>query len=416
MTFLKNFIWMYLTIPLLLAVSISFSFRFGFPQFKIGKMVASLMSRRDKPGEISPVASLAVALSSRIGVGTLAGVGLALSLGGPGSIFWMWIAAVISSAATYGENTLAQKFKKREGEAFFGGPAFYIEKRNRSFGFLYAILLIVTYTLGFSAVQMNTISLTLDFPPIGLAVLLTLLTAIIIFSGILRVAKLVAKIVPIIAIFFFAMSMIAIIINIAYIPAFFIEIITDALNFGSFTTGAGLSAIVIGVKRGVFSNEAGLGTGAHAAAITHHDDPREQGYIGVLGIYLTTLVCVTLVAFLIMSTGAHRAGVHAGNGIEYLNFALMNLFGPIGSILLTISIFAFGFSTVITAYLYGEINAKYLSSSPFIIWGLRLLVLIVVFISTILDGSTIWSLVDIGVGITALINLIALFMLERKIK
>jgi len=327
----------------------------------------------------------------------------------------MWSAAIISSAATYGENTLAQKFKKREGEAFLGGPAFYIEQKSKNVGFLYAILLIVTYTLGFSAVQMNTISATLDFPPIGLAVLLTLLTAIIIFSGILRVAKLVAKIVPIIAIFFFGMSIVAIIINISYIPVFLTEIIADALNFGSFVTGSGFSAIVIGVRRGVFSNEAGLGTGAHAAAITHHDDPREQGYIGVLGIYLTTLICVTLVAFLIMSTGAHHAGVHVGNGIEYLNFALVSIFGSAGAILLTVSIFAFGFSTVITAYLYGEINAKYLSSNPFAIWGLRLLVLVVVFVSTILDGGIIWSLVDIGVGITALINLIAIFMLRQKI-
>jgi len=171
-----------------------------------------------------------------------------------------------------------------------------------------------------------------------------------------------------------------------------------------------------GIKRGVFSNEAGLGTGAHAAALTHHKNPQEQGYIGVLGIYLTTIITVTLVAFMIMSTGAHHNVSATGNGIEFLYFSLTQLFGTTTSIILPTIIFFFGFSTVITAYLYGVINIKFLSGKKAAVTGLRVMLLSVVFVSAISNPSAIWRLVDIGVGITAMINLITIIMLRKHVK
>ena len=190
----------------------------------------------------------------------------------------------------------------------------------------------------------------------------------------------------------------------------------SAFDFTSIAGGGIGLAITTGIKRGVFSNEAGLGTGAHAAALTHHKVPQEQGYIGVLGIYLTTMVGVTMVAFMIMSAGAHQQVVATGNGIEFLHFSLTQRFGSATSIILPTIIFFFGFSTVITAYLYGVMNVKLLSTQKAAITSLRIALLLVVFIASISNPHAIWSLVDLGVGITAMINLVAIILLRKDVR
>jgi len=420
MEFLENVIWTYLTIPLLLMVSFFFTVYAKVPQFKFKKMMNSLQ-KSDSNETLTPMATLLIALSARIGVGTLAGTGLAIAIGGPGVVFWMWISAVITSAATFAENTLSQQFKQKTTNNYCGGPAFYIKHglKNTKLAVLYAILLITTYTLGFVAIQMNTITKVFtgnNMSPYVVAFILTVLTAITIMGDITKISKLIAKIVPFIAILFFGLAIVTIIINFTYIPTFFNEIITNAFDLRSITGGGFGIVIITGIKRGVFSNEAGLGTGAHAAALTHHKNPQDQGYIGVLGIYLTTIVSVTLVAFMIMSTDAHNIAITTGNGIEFLYFSLIQLFGNITSIILPTIIFFFGFSTVITAYLYGVMNIKFLSDKKATITGLRILLLLVVFIASTSNPSAIWSLVDTGVGITAIINLIAIIMLRKHIK
>lgn len=420
MEFLENVIWTYLTIPLLLMVSFFFTVYAKAPQFKFKKMMNSLQ-KSDSNETLTPMATLLIALSARIGVGTLAGTGLAIAIGGPGVVFWMWISAIITSAATFAENTLSQQFKQKTTNNYCGGPAFYIKHglKNTKLAVLYAILLITTYTLGFVAIQMNTITKVFtgnNMSPYIIAFILTVLTAITIMGDITKISKLIAKIVPFIAILFFGLAIVTIIINFTYIPTFFNEIITNSFNLRSITGGGFGIVIITGIKRGVFSNEAGLGTGAHAAALTHHKNPQDQGYIGVLGIYLTTIVSVTLVAFMIMSTDAHNIAIATGNGIEFLYFSLIQLFGNITSIILPTIIFFFGFSTVITAYLYGVMNIKFLSDKKAAIMGLRILLLLVVFIASTSNPSAIWSLVDTGVGITAIINLIAIIMLRKHIK
>jgi AGCS family alanine or glycine:cation symporter len=255
-----------------------------------------------------------------------------------------------------------------------------------------------------------------NISPIIIALILTLLTAITITKGMTEISKLIAKIIPFIAIGFFGLATVAVILNFSYIPTFFREIIISAFDITSLTGGGIGIAIITGIQRGIFSNEAGLGTGAHAAALTHHKNPQEQGYIGVLGIYLTTIIGVTLVAFMIMSTGAHYHTVPTGNGIEFLHFALTQLFGTATSIILPIFIFFFGFSTVVTAYLYGEMNVKFLSNKKVAITGLRIVLLLVVLVASISNPGAIWSLVDTGVGITAVINLFVLLLLRKYVK
>lgn len=421
MEVLEYFIWTYLTIPLLLIVSAFLTIYALAPQFRLKKMIDALQKKDDESG-LSPVASLMIALSARIGVGTLAGTGLAIFIGGPGTIFWMWISAIVTAASTFAENTLAQKFKRRSGDKYYGGPAFYIKDalKKPRLAALYAVLLIITYTLGFIAVQMNTITTVFTeitgVNPWLIASVLAVITAITISGGITKLSKLIARIMPVIAIFFFGLAMTMLILNFSYIPTFFIEIITSAFDFTSLAGGGMGIALITGIKRGVFSNEAGLGTGAHAAALTHHKNPQEQGYIGILGIYLTTIISVTLVAFMIMSTDAHNQIVNAGNGIEFLHFSLQQHFGHFTTIILPTIIFFFGFSTVITAYLYGEMNIKFLTEKKSAVTVLKLTLLFVVFVASTTNPKAIWHLVDIGVGLTALINLIAIFSLRRYIK
>jgi len=417
---IENLIWSFFTIPILLIVSLFFTIYTKGSQFKF-RQITQALRKTDEKSTLTPAETLLIALSARVGLGTLAGTGLAIAVGGPGAIFWMWLSALLTSAATFAENTLSQKFKQGVTNDYYGGPAFYIKYglKNEKLALLYAITLIVTYTLGFTAVQMNTITTVFvqntNGTPILIAVILTILTGIAIIGSLVKVSQFIAKIIPFIAIFFFGLATVTLIVNFAYVPTFFTEIITSAFS-GMSLAGGGIGiALTTGIKRGIFSNEAGLGTGAHAAALTHHKDPREQGFIGVLGIYLTTLVSITLVAFMMMSTGAHQAINMAGNGIEYLQYALEQLFGTATAIILPITIFFFGFSTVITAYLYGAMNIKFLSEKKAMIIGLRLVLLVVAFFASIGDPSAIWRLVDIGVGITAVINLVAIIMLRKYI-
>jgi len=421
MEFLENMIWLYLTIPFLFVVSIFFTIYAKGPQFRLKKIVNALQVS-DSKTTLTPVATLFIALSARIGVGTLAGTGLAIAIGGPGAVFWMWISALITSAATFAENTLSQTFKQGPSAHPYGGPAFYIKYglKNKKLAALYAIILVITYTLGFVAIQMNTLTsvltMNMNLSPYLIAFILTLLTAITISGGITKVSKFIAKMMPFIAIFFFGLTAVTLMINFTYIPAFFSEIIASAFGLTSLTGGGIGIAIVTGIKRGIFSNEAGLGTGAHAAALNHHDNPQEQGYIGILGIYLTTIISVTLVAFMIMSTGAHHGVSLVGNGIELFYFSLTQLFGVIASFILPIVIFFFGFSTVVTAYLYGVMNMTFLSSKKVALIGLRMVLLLMVFIASISNPQVMWRLVDIGVGITAMINLVALMLLRKYVR
>lgn len=421
MELLENIVWIYLTIPFLFIVSIFFTILLKGPQFRFKKIFNALKPAKEDT-QLSPVATLLVALSARIGLGTLAGTGLAIAVGGPGAIFWMWISAIITAAATFAENTVAQKFKQGSAEKYYGGPAFYIKNglKKHKFAAVYATMFILTYTLGFVAVQMNTITATLaqsiDLSPGIIALFLVIITALTILGSINKIANLIASIIPFIAIFFLGVAVVAIYINFSYLPTFFTEIISSAFDFNSFAGGGIGIAITTGIKRGVFSNEAGLGTGSHAAALTHHTDPREQGFIGVLGIYLTSIVAITLVAFIIMSSGAHRFVTPTGNGIEFLHFSLLRMFGGATVVILPLIIFFFGFSTVVTAYLYGVMNIKFLTEKQFAIIGLRAVLLFVVFFAATTNPRFIWRLVDIGVGITAIINLSALVLLRRHLK
>lgn len=418
---LEHIIWSYLAIPILLFVSLIFTFYFQGVQFRFKKMIQCL-TKKSANSSVSSFQSFTMALAARVGVGSLAGVALGIYIGGPGSVFWMWISALITAAASFVESTLAQLYKKRDGDIYIGGPAYYIEygMHQKGFAVIYAFIIVLTYTFGFSAIQANTIATSfrdvLSIPPLLTGVGLALITSMIIFGGASTIAKMTSKIVPIMALFYIGIGLFVMITHFDYIPTFFMTIFQDAFQPSPLIGGTVMYTIIIGIKRGVFSNEAGMGSGAHAAAVTNSDNPTDQGYIQSFGVYVTTLFICTITAFLIMVTNAVEVGTTHSNGIELTQYALTELFGPIGGVILAISIFFFAFSTILTGYFYGECNVKYLCKNEKILYPVRVIVLIVILISSIGSASLIWSLVDLGVALTATINVMALCYLAKEVK
>ena len=418
---LEHIIWSYLAIPILLFVSLIFTFYFQGVQFRFKKMIQCL-TKKSSNSSVSSFQSFTMALAARVGVGSLAGVALGIYIGGPGSVFWMWISALITAAASFVESTLAQLYKKRDGDIYIGGPAYYIEygMHQKGFAVIYAFIIVLTYTFGFSAIQANTIATSfrdvLSIPPLLTGVGLALITSMIIFGGASTIAKMTSKIVPIMALFYIGIGLFVMITHFDYIPTFFMTIFQDAIQPSPLIGGTVMYTIIIGIKRGVFSNEAGMGSGAHAAAVTNSDNPTDQGYIQSFGVYVTTLFICTITAFLIMVTNAVEVGTTHSNGIELTQYALTELFGPIGGVILAISIFFFAFSTILTGYFYGECNVKYLCKNEKILYPVRVIVLIVILISSIGSASLIWSLVDLGVALTATINVMALCYLAKEVK
>lgn len=418
---LEHIIWSYLAIPILLFVSLIFTFYFQGVQFRFKKMIQCL-TKKSSNSSVSSFQSFTMALAARVGVGSLAGVALGIYIGGPGSVFWMWISALITAAASFVESTLAQLYKKRDGDIYIGGPAYYIEygMHQKGFAVIYAFIIVLTYTFGFSAIQANTIATSfrdvLSIPPLLTGVGLALITSMIIFGGASTIAKMTSKIVPIMALFYIGIGLFVMVTHYDYIPTFFMTIFQDAFQPSPLIGGTVMYTIIIGIKRGVFSNEAGMGSGAHAAAVTNSDNPTDQGYIQSFGVYVTTLFICTITAFLIMVTNAVEVGTTHSNGIELTQYALTELFGPIGGVILAISIFFFAFSTILTGYFYGECNVKYLCKNEKILYPVRVIVLIAILISSIGSASLIWSLVDLGVALTATINVMALCYLAKEVK
>ena len=418
---LEHIIWSYLAIPILLFVSLIFTFYLRGVQFHFKRMIQCLTKKTSDDG-VSSFQSFAMALAARVGVGSLAGVAIGIYIGGPGSIFWMWVSAFITAAASFVESTLAQIYKKQDGNLYIGGPAYYIEAvmHQKGFAIIYAFIIILTYTFGFSAIQANTIATSfrdvLSIPPLLTGVGLALITSMIIFGGASSITKMTSKIVPIMALFYIGIGLYVVFTNLDYVPTFFITIFQDAFQPSPLIGGTVMHTIITGIKRGVFSNEAGMGSGAHAAAVTNSENPTDQGYIQAFGVYITTIFICTITAFLIMVTNAVNVGNDHSNGIELTQYALTQLFGPIGGIILALSIFFFAFSTILTGYFYGECNVKYLFNDEKTLYFVRIIVLIVIIISSIGSASLIWSLVDVGVGLTATINVMALCYLAKEVK
>lgn len=400
-----------------------FSKEFRFPQFNFKRMFHSLKKDQNHEG-ISPLGTLMMVLAGRIGVGSLAGVALAIYYGGPGAIFWMWIITFICAIHTFCETVAGNIYKEKDfKEVYKGGPMFYIKNglNNKTLGLLYAVLILLSYVGGFISIQANTISKSIQIIvpvlPSIVGILLVLGTAVIIFGGVERISNITNKLVPFMTLFYVGVSIFILINSYTKFPKILMLILKDAFQFDSFLSGF-LPMIIIGIQRGIFAMEAGLGTGSIASSITNNEDSISLGYLQILGIYITMFLICTSTAFIILSSDYLNFDFSKMNGIELTQHAFTYHLGHFGNYFVFINILLFSFSTILTGYYYGESSLKYICEkvSTKKLVGLKIITLIVLFIGCLISPEILWTFIDLLVALLALINIHALFQLKNAIK
>ena len=369
---------------------------------------------------ISSFQAFMVSLASRVGTGNLAGVATAIVVGGPGAIFWMWVMALIGSVNTFIECTLAQLFKSRGKDSFIGGPAWYITKglHKRWFACIFAVAIIAQFGLTNNMVQANTISSAFGeafhIPPVLMAIALCVLSLAVVFGGIQRISKVCSYIVPFMALAYLGIALWIVVTNITAIPKVLGIIVGSAFGFRQAAGGAVGMAILMGFKRGIFSNEAGEGSAPNAAATADISHPVKQGLIQTLGVFTDTLVVCTCTALIILCSGLYDSGA---NGIELTQAALSHHIGPAGKFIVAICIFFFAFSSVIGNYYYGECNITFLCNgwkhSGKAIFAYRLVLGVLIFVGSLMTIELVWALVDFCMVIMTVCNLIAILLLGR---
>lgn len=417
----------YVLLTLLILCAILYTIRTRGVQFRLlGEMFRVSLEKpkhqeetvEKKKREISPLEAFLVGLASRIGTGNLAGVATAIAIGGPGSIFWMWMMALVGSANSFVECTLAQLYKIHGNDSYIGGPAYYITKgmKKRWFACIFAVASILDFGFTNNLVQSNTISLAFHhafgIDPMVMAIVLTVLSLAVIFGGIQRIAKVSSIVVPLMAVLYLGLAVIVILINWREIPSVFMLIIDNAFGIRQAAGGAVGSAVIMGIKRGLTSNEAGMGSAPNAAAAAHTTHPVKQGLIETLGVYVDTLVICTCTALIILCSGVWNSGE---NGIELTQLALTDHIGPIGNIIIAVVIFFFAFSSILGNCFYGESNMFFFSRRPAVILTYRIILGVMVFVGALATLEIAWGLIDFFVAIMTICNVITLLYLGKYV-
>lgn len=418
---INSIIWSISTVMLVLS-GLYFAFKLDFLHLKLKKLLKVLKSNDKETSGISPLSSLMVSLGACIGVGSLAGIALSIYKGGVGTIFWILLSCIIIAPNSLVENTLAVVYHEKSGKDYLGGPAYYIKKGlgKKKLSYLYASLIIITYIFGFLTIQSNTIAKSLttvfNIPSIIIGVIVGLLSFLIIFKGIKGISKFSNIFIPAMSLIYLLMTLLVVIKNISLLPSLIINIITSAFNFKALGWGM-FSVIIIGVQRGIFSNEAGLGTASIASGSSNTKDAIKQGMISTLGVYFVTFVVCLGTALIILTSNYNPTNYVDVNGIEITRDALSYHLGIVGDILLYICIIAFSFSTIVSGYYYGESNLKFIfkNISPTYILGLKIITCFLLVLGSFISPTFLWNLVDILAGILAIINIYAIFSLRRDI-
>lgn len=414
----NNILWTYLLIILLLAAGLYFSFGSKFVQIRLfPEMFRLITEKRDGESGVSPFQAFTISAASRVGTGNITGVALAIGVGGPGAVFWMWIIAVLGMATAFIESTLAQVYKVKDGDTFRGGPAYYIEKAlgQRKLGIVFSILLTLSFGFIFNAVQSNTIATSVGeafhIKPYIIGIVLVVLTAMIIFGGVHRIVKFTQVIVPVMAVFYLLVALYVIVTNFGEIPAVFKLIFSQAFGLREAAGGAIGIAIMQGVRRGLFSNEAGMGSVPNAAATANTSHPAKQGLVQSLGVFFDTIMICSATAFIIILAGLYETG--ESNGIVLTQNSLAVHVGDWAPYFIAISIIFFAFSSVIGNYYYGESNIEFINAHKGWMTVYRLLVLAMVMFGSIAQVQLVWNLADLFMGLMALINITVIMILGK---
>lgn len=422
MTLVNDALWTYILIAMLMGCAVWFTLKTRFVQFRMIREMIRLLGdsagRGDK-GEkhISSFQAFAISLASRVGTGNLAGVATAIAVGGPGAIFWMWVIALLGASSAFVESTLAQLYKVKGKDSFIGGPAYYMKKGLKQpwMGMLFAVLITITFGFAFNSVQSNTICAAIEhafgFNHVPMGFIITVLTLIIIFGGIQRIAKVSSVIVPVMALGYIGLALVIVILNITHLPAVIEMIVSHAFGWQQALGGGVGMALMQGIKRGLFSNEAGMGSAPNVAATAFVSHPVKQGLIQTLGVFTDTLIICTCTAFIILFSGAPLDG--SANGVQLTQQALTNEIGASGGIFVAVALFFFAFSSIIGNYYYGEANIRYITRRKWVVYTYRLLVGGMVLFGSLASLDFVWSMADITMGLMAICNLIAISFLGK---
>ena len=416
--------WGWSLIPFLVVLGVFISLASGLVQFRFfGRMFKVLFQGKSGGGEgrISPREALLVSVGGRVGGGNIAGVAVAITLGGPGAVFWMWAIALVGMATSLLECSLAQAFKRTdEGGTFRGGPAQYIlhglGARFRWMAVLYAICLIAAFALGFNAFQGNTVAgaveNSLGIDRIWTGVALAIVTGFVVYGGIKRIAKAADVIVPIMALGYIAMALFIVIINIGEVPGMIATIVSNAFGLEEAVGGGMGAAVANGLRRGLFSNEAGLGSAPNVAAVAYTKHPISQGIVQALSVFIDTMLICSCTAFMILLSDVYVPGAEAIDGVVLTQDSLVSHVGGWATYFLTFAILLFAFSSIIYNYYLGENALTVFTRAPAARHVLRLLIVALVLLGSAAPGATaVFFFSDPMMGVLAMVNLIAITML-----
>lgn len=408
----------YILMTALISAGVYFTVATRFVQFVRPKEMFRLMtSGNKKKGHISSFQAFSISTASRVGTGNIAGVAIAITTGGPGAVFWMWLIAVIGSASAFIESTLAQVYKVKSGAHFRGGPAYYMQTalNARKLALSFSVIITVTFAFVFNSVQANTIAASLQSTfgcaPLWTGIAVSVLTAVIIFGGLRRVAKFSSVIVPAFALAYIVITMAVILLNLEKLPEVFRLIFSDAFSLRNAAGGALGATIMTGARRGLFSNEAGMGSAPNAAATANISHPVKQGYVQAFSVFVDTLIICSCTAFIVLLANYQALD---GEGIALTQRALTQELGGLGNYFLSASVLLFAFTSIIGNYYYGQANVEFLTRSRTVMVLFRTGVSVMVFLGAVLQLKLVWNAADLFMTVMALMNLYAIFRLRRQ--
>ena len=424
---INTILWSYVLIALLILSGLFYTLRTGFAQGRLlGDMVAlitgKLSSLRDGEkkvaGQVTGFQAFCIAVASHVGTGNLAGVAIAVVVGGPGALFWMWIIALLGGATSLIENTLAQTYKVKEGNGFRGGPSYYMEKAlgQKTLGYIFSVIVIVTFAFVFNTVQANTIAqafeTSFNMSSTIAGIILAGLTALIIFGGLNRIANVVGYMVPIMAIGYVVVALYVLVVNIVHIPGLFMSIIEAAFGLKQAVGGAIGVAMLQGIKRGLYSNEAGMGSAPNAAATSNVSHPVKQGLLQAFGVFVDTILICSATGFIVLLYPEYNT--IGEKGIKLTQLALSHSVGNWGAGFITLCIFLFAFSSLVGNYYYGEANLEFLTKSKTSMLIFRVLTVACVYLGSVASLGLVWDIADVSMGIMALMNIVVIAILSPK--
>lgn len=419
----SGFLYTYWLVFALILCGLYLSFRTGFIQLRFLKDAIFVLREKSQKEHISPFGALMVSTASRVGIGNIVGVAVAISGGGVGALFWMWITAILGGASAFVESTLAQVYKRSDGEhSYKGGPAYYIESAlgSKSFGVLFAISLILCFSFGFNGLQSYTLTSAFDIYAGGfentsfklfIGIIIALLSGYFFFKGAKTTAFISSVLVPAMALGYLLVALFVIFSNIEKLPMIFSHVFEEAFNFEAIFSAFAGSAIAIGIKRGLYSNEAGMGSAPNAAASAHTSHPAKQGMVQTLSVFIDTLVICSCSAFMVLCADIVKNTELKGLGL--IQGVMQEHLGSFGLLFVSVAIVLFAFTSIIGNHFYAEANFKFISTSKRGLFVFRLLAMLMVFVGAQLSLSLAWDLADVFMGFMASVNIVAILLLSN---